>query len=334
MEYKSLGPPIFLQALDPGPHIKHIRAPTHLQEDVHNDVTTVDDVFIASQGPFAIWNYGRDPVLVAESANYDHLFDSVAPKTCKVGEPVGHYQRLPGDYALLANVWSATFYHWFEELLRVVILEDAGFQGRYIIHQQGTFIPDSLELLGISPERFVFHVGDNLVVERLWITARTGIPTSLRQRPNLFYRFRSRLLGKVQSEPGKRLFLIRGEEVYNHRDVVNRDAVLRVATAFDYEAVDLGKLPFREQVALAASSTSMMGMHGAAFCHTSFMPRRSTVVEFFSPIYINYSCLPMVDLLAHRYVPLASQVYETYPHGVNSYVDTDVLRTILNGLGQ
>lgn len=325
----NLNDPVFMRSINDNSVIQQIPAPAALRNGNINDVSIVKNAFITSKGPFAVCKLNGIPVLIAESANYGDLFGRYAPKEISVDSMDKAERIYEGEFALLANIWSDNLYHWFEELFRVLILEEAGFSGKYIVHGGRRFIPESLAELGILTDRIVIFDGMEARIEKLWITSRTSIPHDLVSRSDLFWRLRSRMSGQSGHGRDKKVFLIRNQEVYNPRDIENKEEIIRISEQYDFQAVDPASLPFSEQVALIASCRSIMGMHGAAFCHSMFMPRAASVLEIFSPQYINYSCFPIYELMQHRYVPLVPHVDGPYKFGENAYVPPRILKLIL-----
>lgn len=67
----------------------------------------------------------------------------------------------------------------------------------------------------------------------------------------------------------------------------------------------------------------MTGLHGSAFVHAQLMPPQSSVVECFSPLYLNPTDTTIYRLQRQHYslvVPPHSRLFP-YPHGEDVEVD-------------
>lgn len=73
-----------------------------------------------------------------------------------------------------------------------------------------------------------------------------------------------------------------------------------------------------------------MGMHGAAFTNAMFMNPRSTVIECFSPEFINTGFWEICSLLRHRYAMVVhNNAYGAYEYGQALKVNCFQLELVL-----
>jgi hypothetical protein len=85
------------------------------------------------------------------------------------------------------------------------------------------------------------------------------------------------------------------------RRVNNEAAVAAALAPYGFQTIQLEHLPFLEQVALFKGAETIVAAHGAGLTHLAFARANASVVELFSPAYVNpmYWCL--ADELGLRY---------------------------------
>jgi capsular polysaccharide biosynthesis protein len=97
----------------------------------------------------------------------------------------------------------------------------------------------------------------------------------------------------------------------------------------------MGDLSVCRQIAIASGAEVIAGPHGAAFAHAMFMEPGSTVVECFSPEFINSAnfCPEICCLLQHRWFMLVhSNARGAYPYGEKLKIDTFQLELLIRSL--
>jgi capsular polysaccharide biosynthesis protein len=242
--------------------------------------------------------------------------------------------ELGGESCVLGNFYSRNFFHWIsEELVKMVLLERSGFQGRYVLSALPAFAHEFLALLGIGAERIVVADGP-LRLRSAWfgtaITARR-----LHRFPGLFFALRDALLRGVTPAAGpKRIWMDRRLGVNNPgRELLNPDEVYPLIERYGFEVLDMAAHPVATQLALASGAEAISGPHGAGFIHAAFLAPRSHVIECFSPLFINPGIFEISRLLRHRYQMVACEnCYGGYPHGDRLWVDVSQLELALQAL--
>jgi len=240
------------------------------------------------------------------------------------------FHQIRGEVFPLYGKWMDGFWHWMMEGIPTVIMAEAAhFTGSYIVPSGGSFIKESLEILGIAPSRIIVYPGGHIFAPCIVVPIKImgaglvdfpGVLNEMRRR-FLLLQDHTELSGK-----NERFYVSRAKSQTRPRQVVNEEHVLNVLRAFDFSVIHFEDLSLREQILVASRSTAMVGPHGAGFLHTLFMQPRSLVVEFFSPRYINPTNLGAVAILDHDYRMLPSWVWnETYPHGDNIEVQLNLL---------
>lgn len=244
-------------------------------------------------------------------------------------------EELEGEACVLGNFYSRNFFHWIsEELVKVVLLERAGFEGRYVLSALPAFTRDFLALLGIEPKRIVVASAP-LQLQSAWYT--TAITARrLHRFPGLFHALRDALLRDVATVAGSpgRIWMDRVLGVNNPgRELLNPDEVYPLLERYGFRVLDMAALPVAGQLALASGAEALSGPHGAGFIHAAFMPPRSSVIECFSPLFINPGIFEISRLLRHRYQMVAYEnCYDGYPHGNRLMVDVSQLELALQAL--
>jgi hypothetical protein len=217
--------------------------------------------------------------------------------------------------------WSGGFWHWMlENLASVILAEDAAYDGYYIIPTV-SFARQSIELLGVHPDRIIEYRGGNLHLNTLYLPQRIR-GGQVGTYPDLLNLIRRKLLDTVphsgEWSPQQRIYISRNKLGPQRRIVVNEEALLDVLAPYGFKTIHAENMSLKEQIALMANATALITPHGAGMVHTLFMPPRSLILELFAPIYVNPAMLPAIDLLRHRYYMIPSYLNlepPIYPSG-------------------
>jgi len=190
-------------------------------------------------------------------------------------------ERIPGAVCSLMDIrqWSGSYYHWFLDCLPRLIAADHhshrhGEPTRVIVPATlNRWQEQSLNLLGISPERRISHrpVGrGGLRVERLiaFVAHRwqrlgdapfdAASPWALQQLATRF----SQGTPVPATSPPRRIYLSR--RGVPTRRVANEEAVLALLEPHGFVAVQSEQLSLGEQIALFRGSTHIVAPHGAS----------------------------------------------------------------------
>lgn len=250
------------------------------------------------------------------------------------------------EVCVLSNLHSHNFYHFIEELYKVVVLERHGFAGQYVVSPFATWIAPTLpafatellEMLGI-PQGRILTLAAPAVLRNAWLTSHIA-HNNVADYPGVFLALREMLLAAAEGPSlGPRLWL---DRCSRYRKLVNREEVEECLRRYDFTIVDMSALPVAGQIAAAAAADTLAGPHGAGFVHSMFLRRHSTVVECFSPEYLHPCVLHICGLLGHRYFNLtypAAPSRETgnlaaclYKYGEDIAVDCSHLELVLQSL--
>ena len=241
------------------------------------------------------------------------------------------------EVCILTNVYSRNFFHWIsEELVKVAILERSGFTGRYVVLSSlPDFAMQFMALLGVSADRIIRRLDRPTVFRSVvYVTAIRGL--TLGRCADTFFALREMLLTSVGADrpPSRRVWMDRKEGTHNlGRELHNPDEVYALLRRYGFEIVDMATLPVREQIAVAHGAAALSGLHGAAFIHAMFMHSRSSVIECFSPLFINPGWFDAIRLMRHRYFMIVYRnAHRGYPYGDRVMVDCSHLELTLQSL--
>lgn len=241
------------------------------------------------------------------------------------------------DVCILANFYSRNFFHCItEELVKVVILEESGFTGDYVVSRLPPFASEFLAMLGVGPDRIVGPL-DNPTRFRSAVYTTAITARELDQYPDAFHSVRNALVGASGASsqpPSRRLWMDRKLGVNNPgRELVNPEQIYPLLERYGFEIVDMAAFAAAEQIRLANEAAVLSGPHGAGFIHAMFMQPRSSVIECFSPLFINPGIFEVCRLLRHRYFMVAYEnCYEGYQHGTRLMVNPSQLELALQSL--
>lgn len=250
------------------------------------------------------------------------------------GLPTMHFDPEDADFVsglfcVLANPWSMNFSHWMEELTKVVVLEDNNFEGNYVLPKHDDLARTSLGLLGVDTQRLTPWPRRPTVFEQAVFLERYNFVDAF-ARPDRFLAVRQRLYdaSPTTSSRGEKIWITRS----GTRQIVNWDDVSQLLDEYEVDVIDFAKFELAEQIAIARNARMLAGPHGSGFMHALFTPKRSTIIECFSPEWLNPTWTSIYRMMDHRYfqiVPPSTQ-YNLYPHGDDMLIDPDHLALSLS----
>jgi Glycosyltransferase 61 len=207
--------------------------------------------------------------------------------------------KLSGEYVHFGALWGLEHYHWLFDLLpRLLFVERFDRLRRLpLIVQRGITQTqrESLPILGIRPDRVIEFNGNHWQVEQLYYIQPGACdnPTSLNAQW-LRDRFAPQSITRL-----RRLYVSR--EDATTRRIVNEADLVNELLPYGFEVVTLGGMSFADQVQLFSGAEMIVGPHGAGFRNTVFARPGATIIEFFSPSYINGCYWALANACGHRY---------------------------------
>lgn len=241
------------------------------------------------------------------------------------------------EVCVLANFYSRNFFHFVtEELAKVIVLEKAGYTGRYLIAGLPTFAGEALSMLGLGSERLIETIAGPALFTAGWYVTPIYSQRAM-DFPEVYLLLRERLIAAAEPNArarNERLWLERRVGVNNQsREVVNRVEVDALLDQFGFARVDMAAMPLAEQVSVARDAVVLAGPHGAGAAHALFMPTGSDVIECYSPLFVNPGVLELCLLRRHRYSMLVYELaYHGYPWGDRLMVNVSHLELALRAL--
>jgi capsular polysaccharide biosynthesis protein len=85
------------------------------------------------------------------------------------------------------------------------------------------------------------------------------------------------------------------------RRIVNETDLVKELVLYGFEVVSLSGMSFADQVRLFDEAEIIVGPHGAGFTNAVFAQPGTTLIELFSPSYINGCFWALANACGHRY---------------------------------
>jgi capsular polysaccharide biosynthesis protein len=234
----------------------------------------------------------------------------------------------------LIGIGAINFFHWMvEQLPRALFAEQMGYTGRYVVPVSGAFVGDSLALIGITADRLIAYDGKHPfgAEEMLFIepfSREFVVPYAA-----LYQALSERIISTIKNQPlapetdlPKRIYISRSKE----RVVRNELELLPLLQRFGIYPFNFDHLTLPQQIRLTSQAELVMGPHGAGLTHALFMPHNSTIIEMFSPNFVNHCFLGLARLRGVRYrEATAYNGNRHYPYGDDIVAPLDLLESYL-----
>jgi hypothetical protein len=292
----------------------------------------LDGGIIPAEGIVDSWNLGH---LQREFDRGDHPATEVDDFSSDFPT-----QYVAEDACILSNMFSINLSHFTEELLKVIILERAGYSGPYVYTQLPAFALEFWDALGLDRRRLMQVTLEPCIFRSALYTTNLNF-LDLSKCPDVFLELRDRMFrlsAGIESSFGERLWLDRGINVDRQRDLVNSEEVDSWLDGYGFTRLDMGSLPLLEQIAASRDANVIAGPHGSAFLSCMYMKPQSTVIEIFSPDYLNGYSFEICRVLHHRYVMIVGDNaphaphFLPYPYGKAVHVPHNQLQLALQSL--
>jgi capsular polysaccharide biosynthesis protein len=252
---------------------------------------TLSSVRVAGDHPLVLTRDGR--ALRQSTFDLDQLNANPV-----MTAPLPRARRASGPHMLLVNPWAQAYFHWILDTLpRAALLPlDEHPEAPIIVPGELTRVHrESLELVGLEPDRLLPMTHPHLLVDELWFPSlsRTGNPP----RWALEW-LRSKLVPDPPAASSRRLYVSRADA--GSRRVVNEADVASLLAERGFEAIVPAQLPLRDQMALFAEAEAIVGPHGAGLLNT-LAAESATVIELFEPRYVNGCFYALCDAIDNEY---------------------------------
>jgi len=175
--------------------------------------------------------------------------------------------------------YSANFYHWFTECLPRLFFAEKYLKDHVVIlperFKSYSFIPESLEHLGIEP--YYFDPKINLKIPELIVTSLIGRIAEYQK--DLLIQLRMKFGVFDSNDQAYRKVFIRRKPA-KARNILNEIELIHLLKEFDVEIHYFDDYSLAQQVAIMKETKSLIGLHGAGLTNILFMPPKGNVLEF------------------------------------------------------
>jgi capsular polysaccharide biosynthesis protein len=243
---------------------------------------------------------GPDDRLIADVSETFFIADPAANPVF-LAPKLPPVRRIGGAIAVLTNFRSGIFYHWILDTLpRLHLLDEAGIPyDRVVVAAATRYQRESLELLGIRPDRLISEPGLHLEADTLVVPSLPGVSGN---PPDWACKFlRERFLGRLAREGRRttRIFVSRARTAT--RRIINEDELLRALEPRGFKRVFLEERSLAEQVRTFNEADIVISPHGSGLTNLVFSEPGATLVEIFSPNYMNVMYWALANQLGVGY---------------------------------
>jgi len=195
--------------------------------------------------------------------------------------------KFDGSLAVITTFQSSVYYHWMMDALpRIHLLKASNIPyDRILVPTHTRFQRECLDALGIESARVLPAVPrQHIEAERLIVPSMPGLTAHSPRWACQFVR-ESFLKSAPQATPRRRIFASRQKSAT--RKLVNEDALVEALRRYGFEPVFPEELSFAEQVRLFDGAAIVVATHGSALTNLVFCRPGASVIEIFSPNYMN-----------------------------------------------
>lgn len=256
------------------------------------------------------------------------IFRHSAIKRCRL-QPDAEVSR-----AWLGHSHAAfNYYHWLIDVLPMLLMPAC----RELLdrHRPTIVLPPlhmpfhkaALQLLDLPPCRLITM--EQFDILKAGVLHVPVLPRRTDQLyPVVLEALRSHFLPKVRvGSPSKRIYLTRAG---GKRGLTNEGEIQSVLAKHRISTVRLESLPFIEQIELLANTELVVAPHGAGLANTVFLPRGSSVIETFSPTYVNPCFWRIASALGCSYSALCGVPFRSFEPMADAYrVDPSALDDLI-----
>ena len=317
------------QSLEQPTHVAFVRAQNnnvpekYLARLPQAELRGADGLVFLSSGCYAReWAFSRELLSQAE----EYRMPSLRPR-----------RYMKGNYYSLFWIHWSNYFHWLHDsLLRLYrISEFVPPDTRFIVPAN---LPprwqESLACLGLPSAQLVEYDGESVWrLENLFFSSYTkrasyDLPVEL----DWFRRRIWQNAGISEPKRAKRIYISRERAAW--RKIVNEAQVRECVASFGFESHVLEALTFQEQVKLFSQAEIVVGCHGAGNANMLFAPPHATMIEIFSPNYVQNSYWSMCDGLDVTYWYLTAHAAPTTDPTRNPGYPLEDIRVPLDALSQ
>jgi hypothetical protein len=217
-------------------------------------------------------------------------------------------------------VWG----HWIGELLPRILLVERAFPKRlrYVLPPQvfnssaprnvWNSIFDTIRMLGIEKSRILPTQQDrHYVFSNLY--SMTSIYNDAAFHPGAVTEIRSAYLaaGNDSEKADRKVAILRTESV--RRNISNLAEIIPALRRRDYEFIEIGAIPFQEQVHLFSTARIVVGVLASGLAGLLFSPERVRVVSVAQESYLNRFFYAMMQQRRALYYDVRGRITNRHP---------------------
>ena len=199
-------------------------------------------------------------------------------------------KKISGRTLVLASTGGNTYFHWIMDVLpRIRLAREAGYDPNSFDHilvngLDQPFQGETLAHLKISHKKCLYFSDRESAYEldEAVLPSLPGVPGAV---PAESVHYLQCLYEGEKSGTTKKIFLGRGDA--KHRAMNHEVKIAEELKKRGFQSVDCGRLSVKEQAEFFGSAEVVVGAHGAALTNLVFCRAGATVIELFSPRYVN-----------------------------------------------
>jgi hypothetical protein len=246
--------------------------------------------------------------------------------------PIPH--KIEGKVLLLATPGAdINYFHWMMDLVpRLSLFEKCGLKLNdidYVLlgHKSLPFQIDTLNLLNINKNKIInLNQHTHVYAKHLIVPSFVGLSGNMPKSTCQY--LRSKFI-KKEIKATRKIYITRINA--NVRKIINEGDLIKALKERNFEIISSEKLSFSEQVELFQSAKTVISPHGAGLTNITFCNPNTTIIEMFSPNYINqcfWTIASHCNLNYNYYLGEGTVLKEDYTHNMAQDIKIDTNKFI------
>jgi hypothetical protein len=248
--------------------------------------------------------------------------------------------KIKGRVLLLSTPGAdINYFHWMMDLIpRLRLFEKQGLKLDdidYVLlgHKALAFQLETLNLLKIKINKIInLNQQTHVYTKDLIVPSFVGLSGNMPKSTCLYLRDK---FIKREIKSTRKIYISRINA--NSRKIINEEDLIKRLVDKNFEIIRAEKLSFSEQVELFQSAKIVISPHGAGLTNITFCNPNTTIIEIFSPNYINqcfWTIASHCDLNYNYYLGEGIVLKEDYTHNTNQdiKIDTDKFITTFENI--
>jgi capsular polysaccharide biosynthesis protein len=210
------------------------------------------------------------------------------------------YREVDGIVAMCAirQNWGSAYYHWIIEVLPYFLILKARHKiwneidYFYLNSLDCDFQKESLRAFGLDSSKVIESKKDpKIKAKKMYVPfevygdMKMPSPEILSKLKNVFLNAEQTQVNSKHPKNWQRIYISRSQA--KHRKLVNEDILITFLKSQNFTIVNLENMSVSEQANIINSSQVIVAPHGAGLTNIVFANPGTTVIEIFSPNYIN-----------------------------------------------